>query len=172
MKKNLASKEIAIASVFCAIITVVRIVAYIFPGRPIIGLLIITSMYLGSCNGAMIGIVSFLISNCFLNHGLWTPFQLLAAILIGFSSGFLKDKKWGKNKIVLTLWTTFCVILYSIIMIFYHLASTGSKLPALIIWYFTSGILKDAGALILNVAIVLFLTNPVGKILKGSKKYF
>lgn len=57
--------------------------------KPVLALVIISGVALGSESGFLIGALSMLLSNVFFGQGPWTPWQMFAMGLVGFLAGFL-----------------------------------------------------------------------------------
>ncbi|MDR3157385.1 MAG: ECF transporter S component [Lactobacillales bacterium] len=147
--------------------TITRIASCFIPIRTIIGFIIIASIYLGPPVGASIGFVSVLVSNFFVGHGLWTPFQLLAVIIIALLTGFIfKREKLVENKIFLLFWSIICVAIYSINMLVYSLTNANAGFWPVIISHFTVKIWIEFARLISTIMIVFIFTKPIGKIIK------
>lgn len=166
-KKKITSKQLISASLFCTIITITRIASCFIPIRTIIGFIIIASIYLGPLMGAGIGFISVLVSNFFVGHGLWTPFQLLAVTIIALLTGFLfKKEKLVGNKIFLLFWSILCVVIYSVSMLAYSLTNANAGFWPVIISHFTITIWIEFARLISTIMIVFIFTKPIGKIIK------
>jgi energy-coupling factor transport system substrate-specific component len=167
---NINIREIALAATFCSIIYVARVAFYLIPARTLIGLMIITGMCLGPFFGFVIGIAVILISNVILGHGVWTLFQIFAASTIGFASGFfLKDRKYNNNRLILTTWCIFCMIIYAganfaCSFIMSGADNLGNFKTAFIYYLASRTLVKDVLSTVSTIIIVLFLSKPIEKI--------
>lgn len=97
--KNLTSKEISLVAILSGMSAVTRVPFAAIPSvQPCTYLIICTGYVFGPVSGFMAGATTALVSNMFLGHGPWTPFQMFAWGLVGASSSILghyKIKKWG-----------------------------------------------------------------------------
>jgi energy-coupling factor transport system substrate-specific component len=170
-EKNTKTYDLTLAAVFCAIISVARIFSYIVPPiRTMLGFIIISGAYFGPTKAATIGVVSILVSNCFLGHGLWTIFQIIAVLIIGFISGIFKKEKLRKNKILLFTWSIFSVFIYSFIMLGYFFLNTKLSSISATAAYFISGIPKDIFHVVSTFFAIKFFFDPIGKLLEKFYK--
>ena len=77
-------------AVLCAIGVGGRALFYILPAcKPVTALVIMSAVALGSESGFLIGATVMLVSNFFFGQGLWTPWQMMAMGLVGYSAGKL-----------------------------------------------------------------------------------
>jgi len=61
--------------------------------KPILALVILAGLTLGSPAGFMTGAMTAFVSNFFFGQGPWTPWQMAALGLVGFLAGLLAEKK-------------------------------------------------------------------------------
>jgi energy-coupling factor transport system substrate-specific component len=86
-----SSKEIALIAMLGTISAVLRIPFAAIPGvQPCTYLIICSGYVFGPIAGAVVGAMTPLVSNFFLGHGPWTPYQMIAWGLAGLSSGYLR----------------------------------------------------------------------------------
>jgi uncharacterized membrane protein len=153
--RALMARELMPIAVMTAIAVVGRAAFFAVPQfKPIIAIIIITGAAFGAEAGFLSGSLSMLISNFLFGQGLWTPWQMFAAGLIGYISGLI-----GKNKAL-------------------------RKLPLLIIWGLLSGfiygIFVDSWSLLafgegltLESALTVYLLGlPYNAILAGATAIF
>ena len=97
-------REVMIVAVLCAITVASRAAFYMLPAvKPVAALVILTGVALGSETGFLVGALSMLVSNLFFGQGPWTPWQMFATGMLGFTAGMLfkqstevsGKKKWG-----------------------------------------------------------------------------
>lgn len=82
--------ELVLLAVFSALAVAGRTAFSFLPQfKPVIALVIVSGVALGSESGFLIGALSMLLSNVFFGQGPWTPWQMFAMGLIGFLAGFL-----------------------------------------------------------------------------------
>ena len=116
------AKEIALISMLATISAVLRIPFAAIPGvQPCTYLIICSGYVFGPIAGFMVGAMTPFVSNFFLGHGPWTPYQMLAWGLIGIGSAYIRKIKPGvKSLIVIGLIYGFA---YGIIMNIWFWAS-------------------------------------------------
>lgn len=89
-KRDTSSKELVILCVMIALSAAGRFIFAWLPGfKPVTAITVITAMWLGRDAGFAVGALSAAVSNFYFGQGPWTPFQMLAWGLIGFSAGVL-----------------------------------------------------------------------------------
>jgi energy-coupling factor transporter ATP-binding protein EcfA2/uncharacterized membrane protein len=99
-KRRPKAREISIIAVMCAIAVASRAAFYSLPQvKPACAVIIITGLCFGAETGFLTGAVTAFVSNMFFGQGPWTPWQMLAFGLVGFSAGFLREMGLiGKTK--------------------------------------------------------------------------
>ncbi len=99
-RRQAQAKEIVLISVICAIAVAGRTAFYMLPQfKPLVAIVIIAGVCLGSESGFMVGAISAFVSNFFVGQGPWTPYQMLALAIIGALAGFLFSRKLLKPKL-------------------------------------------------------------------------
>lgn len=89
-------------AVMSAIAAIGRAVFAAVPNfKPVSAVVIITGMQFGAEAGFLTGALSALASNMFLGQGPWTPWQMYAWGMIGFTAGILQKKNWFRQRWVL-----------------------------------------------------------------------
>lgn len=83
-------------------------------------LVIISGYVFGPGFGFMVGAVATLVSNSFLGHGPWTPWQMMAWGLAGFTAGMLKKVMKNPSRLVLTIFAFSWGFLFDYIMNLWH----------------------------------------------------
>ncbi len=107
-KSNISIKEICLISTLAALAGVSRVAFTALPNiQPTTFLVILSGYVFGPIYGFMVGTVAALVSNSFMGHGPWTPWQMLAWGLAGISAGFLKRILPHPKKIPLSIFA-FC----------------------------------------------------------------
>ena len=91
------SKEIALIAMLGTISAVLRIPFAAIPNvQPCTYIIICTGYVFGPVAGFMVGALTPLVSNFFLGHGPWTPYQMFAWGLAGMTAFFLKQMKGNR----------------------------------------------------------------------------
>jgi energy-coupling factor transport system substrate-specific component len=97
-----SSKEIALISMLATISAVLRVPFAALPNiQPCTFLIICSGYAFGPVAGFMVGAITPLVSNFFLGHGPWTPYQMLAWGLCGVSAAYLRRFNPGRNMLAL-----------------------------------------------------------------------
>ena len=149
-------------------------------------MLIYAACFFGKTTGFMLGVLTALVSNLFLGHGAWTPYQMAAWGIIGYLSGFFRPllfpKKNGEesffafrsyktviNLAILSVWGAICGALFSLItdlnsVFFYYGKFTLARYLAVI------SVAFGAGYIITNVIFVLLFISRSFIFSPGSDK--
>ncbi len=104
-KRRPAAREIVLICALSALTAAGRVVLFSFPSfTPMAALVIITGVCISAESGFLVGALSVFVSNFFLSHGAWTPWQMFGFGMIGFLSGLVfKIRLIRKNRITLSL---------------------------------------------------------------------
>lgn len=87
------ARELVIIAVICAIAVAGRAAFFMLPNfKPVLAIVIIAGVGLGAESGFLVGAMSMLVSNVMFGQGPWTPWQMFAMGIIGFSAGILFKK--------------------------------------------------------------------------------
>lgn len=101
-RKERQARELVLIAVMAAIASVSRIpFAALLPGfTPVTFIVILSGVVFGAEAGWMVGAVAGLVSNFFLGQGPWTPWQMFAWGMAGFTAGLfahrspLRRRRW------------------------------------------------------------------------------
>lgn len=89
-KSRPSVKSVVIIAVMCVICVAGRQAFSMLPGcKPVVALVMISGIALGSRSGFIVGSMSMLVSNISFGQGPWTPWQMFAMGLVGLLSGML-----------------------------------------------------------------------------------
>ncbi|MGB4180642.1 MAG: ECF transporter S component [Bacilli bacterium] len=177
--KALDVEEIVALATFTALTVIGRLVFATLPGTPVTAMLIYAACFFGKTTGFMLGVLTALVSNLFLGHGAWTPYQMAAWGIIGYLSGFFRPllfpKKNGEesffafrsyktviNLAILSVWGAICGALFSLItdlnsVFFYYGKFTLARYLAVISVAFP----VTLEYIITNVIFVLLFYQPL-----------
>jgi energy-coupling factor transport system substrate-specific component len=109
------SKQIALTAMLGTISAVLRIPFVAIPNvQPCTYIIICTGYVFGPVAGFMVGTLTPLVSNFFLGHGPWTPYQMFAWGLIGMTSTFIK--RANGNRWLLIIFGAACGYLFGWVM--------------------------------------------------------
>lgn len=91
--KEIDSKTLAIVATMSTLAGILRVPFTAIPGvQPVTFICAVSGYTLGGINGFMVGAMSAFISNFFIGHGPWTPWQMIGWGLCGLFLGFLEEK--------------------------------------------------------------------------------
>ncbi|MDX9889192.1 MAG: energy-coupling factor transporter ATPase [Anaerovoracaceae bacterium] len=99
------AREVILISVLITLGVLGRGAFFMIPQfKPIIAIVILAGVTLGSQAGFMTGAMTAFVSNFFFGQGPWTPWQMFALGLIGFLAGWLVEKRiLGESKTALMI---------------------------------------------------------------------
>lgn len=87
------ARELVIIAALCAVGVAGRAAFFMLPQfKPVAALTVIAGIAFGGETGFLVGAVTMLVSNVLFSQGPWTPFQMFAMGIIGFSAGILFRK--------------------------------------------------------------------------------
>jgi len=125
-KRKIKLEKIVLIAAFTAITSLSRIIfnlASFLPGfNPVTAIIILIGISFGKDTGFMVGALTALVSNNYISHGPWTPFQMFSWGIIGYFSGVF-SKLLKKNKLSLLLFGMISGVLFSILMDIYTVLS-------------------------------------------------
>lgn len=165
---------IVIIAVLAAISIVGRIVfAPVQFFKPVSAVVILTGIYLGSEEGFLVGALSAIGSNMFFGQGPWTPFQMFTWGMIGLISGIpYIQKKCKESKICLSLLGAGAGILFTLIMDIWTTLNFQEISLTRYGFYLVKALPITIIYIISNIAFLLLLKEPIGKMLERIiKKY-
>ncbi|MDK2933443.1 MAG: energy-coupling factor transport system substrate-specific component [Clostridiales bacterium] len=120
-KQNTSIKEISLVATLSGLAGVSRVPFAAIPNvQPTTFLVIISGYIFGPKYGFTVGIVATIVSNSFLGHGPWTPWQMLAWGMAGFSAGVLKHILKTPSKWILSIFAFAWGFLFDYIMNLWH----------------------------------------------------
>ncbi len=168
------TRELVLISVMTAIAVAGRAAFYMLPQfKPIVAIVIITGISLGSEAGFATGALTAFISNMFFGQGPWTPWQMFALGIIGFLSGvlFRKGIENKKQLCILVIYGALVTFfIYGFIMDTSSLFMMSSEISAKgLIAMFASGFVFNLIHASSTVVFLLVLARPVLKKLKRIK---
>lgn len=115
-RRELSSRYAVVAAVMTALTVSGRFIFAPLPGfSPAAAMVMLSGIYLSPEGGFLTGALSVLISNMYFGHGAWTPFQMLAWGLIGFTAG-LFSSPLKKNRLLLLISGAAAGAVYSLVM--------------------------------------------------------
>jgi len=120
-KRKTNVREIALVSTLAALAAVSRIFFAAIPNiQPTTFIVMASGFVFGPSFGFMTGALAAFLSNNFLGHGPWTPWQMLAWGLAGFISGLLRESGIHKGRIAFTAYAFMWGFLFDWMMNLWH----------------------------------------------------
>ncbi|MCD9022656.1 ECF transporter S component [Cohnella sp. NL03-T5] len=105
-RRERKARELMLIAVMAAVATVSRIpFATLLPGfTPVTFVVIVSGIVFGAEAGWMVGAAAALVSNFFLGQGPWTPWQMFAWGMAGYTAGlFAHRSAWRRRRFPLAL---------------------------------------------------------------------
>lgn len=173
-KRAFVSREIVIVAVLAAIAAVSRVPFSLMPSvQPTSFVIIVSAIVFGSETGFMVGATAALVSNIFLGQGPWTPWQMFAWGMIGFTAGLLRNtwlmrKMWGR-----IIYGFIVGFIFGWIMNLWGILGflEGLTWKNFIAYYMTSFYFDFAHALSNVIFLVLFSSSWIRILMRFKKKY-
>jgi energy-coupling factor transport system substrate-specific component len=172
--RALQAREIVLIAMMAAIAGISRIPFAVIPSvQPTSFVIIAAALVFGAESGFLIGAFAALVSNMMLGQGPWTPWQMFAWGMIGFSAGLLNRSGWLEKRPVLLLFGFVWGFVFGWIMNFWMI--TG-LLPygdwqAIAVIYSSSFYFDLAHALSNVFFLALFTTGWVKVLQRFKRKY-
>lgn len=141
--------------------------------QPVTAIVIIAGACLGPADGFMTGALCAAVSNVALGHGPWTPFQMLAWGAIGAIAGLIAKTKVGSSLFVMTVYSVFAVVIFSVITDLYTVSSLFETMTAsLAVTVFLTGLVFNTPHMIFNAVFMVILYLPFRHMLKRVRKKY
>ena len=163
-------------SIFSSIATISRCFIKIAPhSSAFLPIITLASFVTDKDCGFLLGAFSIFMSNIFLGQGSWTPWQMVAAGILGYLSGAVFNSKKVKPSVTkLTVFYVFCLTfiycpimnLYSFLLIAKNVNING------IITYFTSCFIIDMFNSLYSAPFIYILYTPIIKTIRNTNKFF
>ena len=180
-KSRPTARDIVPVVVISVVASLGRIIFSFLPSvQPVTAIVIIMGIVFGKRAGFITGCLTALISNLYVGHGPWTPWQMLAwgicGILAATIAGFVSDNSKEKSKAFLFLMTGFaflCGFLYSTITDFWTVSTLIGNMPSYgVIGVFAAGWIYNIPHAIGNAIFFILLYIPLSKkLLRLKNKY-
>lgn len=169
-------REIVLLAVMIAAAVAARAAFIMAPGiKPIMAIVIISGVALGRKAGFMVGAMSMLISNFLFGQGPWTPWQMIAAALVGYLAGLLFHKRAGSvRKIPLLVYGVLSIFfLFGFIVDIWTVLIMADEITwEIITMIYGAAVYVNATHAAATAAFLLLLAKPIiGKLERVKKKY-
>lgn len=173
-RKRPSARDILPIVIMCVVASVGRVIFAFLPGiQPVTAIVIIMGVSYGTQTGFVTGALCALISNIFIGHGPWTPWQMLAWGLIGIIGALISRFKWGRKTSVLAVYGVLAGFLYSMIMDIWTIStlSAGLTVP-IVLSVLGAGLIYNIGHAVSNAVFIILLYKPLSKkLLRLQNKY-
>ena len=169
------AREIVVLAIMCALAVAGRMIFYSFAQiKPVAAIVIITGICFGYQSGFLVGAMSIFVSNMFMGHGPWTPWQMLTFALMGALAGIVfKSENKRPNKWLVAVFgfiVTFvfgALILDTATIVIADTISKGALIGAL-----ATGLPFNIVHATSTAVFLLLLTNPIlDKMQRVKQKY-
>ena len=173
-RKKTSTRELILIAVMIAISAVGRFIFAPLPGfKPVTAVIIITAMYFGAEAGFLTGALSALVSNTYFGQGPWTPFQMFTWGFIGLLAGLANKKGLLNKRVGLLTFGALSGVIFSLLMDIWVVFDAEGRLNlALYATKVVSALPFTAIYALSNVAFLLLLAKPMGRILARIKKKY
>ena len=170
------AREIMVISVLAAIGVAGRAAFFMLPSfKPIAAIVILTGVSFGGEAGFLVGCMVMMISNIFMGHGPWTPWQMFAFGVIGFLAGILYQKgilKARKSDLCIYGFLSVFLIYGGIMNPASILMSYGYITKESLIAYYISGAPVDLVHATSTVIFLWFMSRPLLEKLERIKRKY
>ena len=170
------AREIMVISVLAAIGVAGRAAFFMLPSfKPIAAIVILTGVSFGGEAGFLVGCMIMMISNIFMGHGPWTPWQMFAFGVIGFLAGILYQKgilKARKSDLCIYGFLSVFLIYGGIMNPASILMSYGYITKESLIAYYISGAPVDLVHATSTVIFLWFMSRPLLEKLERIKRKY
>lgn len=176
-QRKVEARELVLLAVLAAIATVARIPFASIPSvQPTTFVIMISGFVFGAESGFMIGTVAALASNMILGQGPWTPWQMAAWGLVGYTAGLVRHATFVQHLWGRIIFGLFWGFLYGWILNlwgFFAVAQSGNNLSVkTIVTYFAGSALFDSFHAASNVAFLFLFSTSWMKSLKRLKRKY
>ena len=170
------AREIMVIAVLAAIGVAGRAAFFMLPSfKPIAAVVILTGVSFGGEAGFLVGCLIMMISNIFMGHGPWTPWQMFSFGIIGFLAGILYQKGILKARRV-----DLCIYGFLSVFLIYGgimnpasiLMSYGYITKSSLIAFYISGVPVDLVHAASTVIFLWFMSRPLLEKLERIKKKY
>ncbi|MDQ1004943.1 energy-coupling factor transport system substrate-specific component [Neobacillus niacini] len=170
-QKKVLSRELVVVAILAAIAAVSRVPFASIPSvQPTTFVIIISAIVLGPQSGFVIGALAAIVSNLFLGHGPWTPWQMYAWGMIGLTAGFLSKTWIMQSKIGRCIYGFIVGIAFGWIMNLWFVVGVMQDLnwPAILLYY-SSSFYFDLAHAVCNVFFLWVFSSSWMKIIERFK---
>ena len=171
--KLAGSRTITLLAVLTAVAVVSRQALHAVGASPIFFIIILAGYCFGATPGFIVGAATMLVSNFTVaGHGPWTPYQMLAAGLVGYGAGLLPRPRGGRAKLaVLLAWGAASAFLYGAVTdVFWWLTFTREHTLTTYLAIHAAGTIVNVARAVGNAVFLLALGPPVLRVLERFRR--
>lgn len=168
-KRELGTRRMILVSVMTALSVIGRLLPLI---KPITALTVLSALYLGREAGFLVGALSAVLSNFVMGQGPWTPFQMFAWGIIGYTAGIFA-KPLIRSRVLLYGYGLLSGVAYSMLLDIWTTVWTYEhfSLPEYAAALYTA-LPYTALYAVSNLLFLMLFAKPVGdKLSRIRKKY-
>ena len=170
-KRKIEAEEMVIISVLSALAAVSRVPFSSLPSvQPTSFFIIVTGLIFGSETGFLVGTSSALISNFFMGQGPWTPWQMFAWGLMGYTAGIIgRYEKARSKKSVLAFGFIWGFLFGWIMNLWFVIGFMKEVTLKAFMTYYAASFYFDLAHALSNIFFISIFRERVEKILKRAK---
>lgn len=170
-----STRVISVLGVLTAVAVVLRQAVHGLGASPIFSIIILTGFVFGWVEGFIVGSTVMLASNFMVGgHGPWTPYQMVAAGLVGALAAAIPKGGGQKTTILLlAVYAVFSAFVYGAITdVFFWLAFTREHTPATYLAVHLAGVLNNTARAVGNILFIMLIGPAVIRTLSRFKNRF
>lgn len=173
-KHKTTSRELVMLAILIAIAAVSRIPFAALPSvQPTTFVIIVAGIVLGPQGGFVVGTLAAIVSNLFLGHGPWTPWQMYAWGMIGLIAGVLQNTWMMKNMLSRCIYGFVVGILFGWIMNLWFIIGVIQEINWQAIFvYYSASFYFDLAHGLSNIFFILLFSTTWIKILERFKRKY
>lgn len=173
-RRPIESRELVLLAVLSAIAAVSRIPFAALPNvQPVTAIVILSAYVFGAETGLIIGAVAALVSNLYFGQGPWTPWQMFAWGMAGFTGGWLRNTWWMRRKTGLLIFGFLWGFMFGWIMNIWHFISMPDAFSwGLVGAVYASSFYFDLAHALSNVFFLSILAGSWVKVLERFRKKY
>ncbi|WP_186576935.1 ECF transporter S component [Aquibacillus kalidii] len=170
-KKKVRSRELVVVAILAAIAAVSRVPFASIPSvQPTTFVIIMAAIVLGPQSGFVVGTLAAIVSNLFLGHGPWTPWQMYAWGMIGLTAGLLGNTRMMHSKFGRCVYGFLVGIAFGWIMNLWFVFGVIEEFNwTEVILYYSSSLYFDLTHAICNVLFLWVFSNSWIRIIERFK---
>lgn len=160
--------KLTLISLLAAVCIVGRLAFQFLPNiQPVTTIIIISGAMLGVLPAICIAIITTYITNLFLGMGIWTIWQMIGWVVIGFFAGIIGKYTREKQMMYLTIFAFVAAFIYGLIVNLGTFTFAGNFIA-----YYLAGLSFDLIHAVGNVIFMLLLYPVLNRIFQQTNRLF